>query len=445
MASILSRAGGYFRSHPIGFWFIFWGELAERCSYYGMRAILALYMTEKLGFSETSASRVMAYFIAACYFLPLVGGWVADNVLGKYWTIVGFSAPYILGHVILGVETTTYLYIALALLAMGSGVIKPNISTLMGMTYDQERPGQEQMRSDAFAMFYGAVNIGAALSSMAMPVIRNRYDYATAFLFPAGLMVLAFGFFAAGKRFYAREEIVHRASTPEERAAKFELLMRLGAIFATVTFFWCIFDQSPSTWTFFAKSHLDLNLFGYQLAPDQLQSLNPLFIVTLLPLVTIGWRVLAMLGLPLRPTSKMLVGFVLTGVCMAIMSAAGFLAGDGRVSVLWEVVAYLLITVAEICISVVGLELSFAAAPKSMKSFVSACWLLPIFIGNMLNAQVVELYEAYDPGAYFGLMALMMIPVTIAFIFAARAFNRHEPPREITGEPAPEDEAARAF
>src|SRR4029077_15214019 len=182
--------------HPPGFWFFFWGELAERSSYYGMRAILLLYMIERLAFPKGSASQVMSYFIAACYFLPLVGGYLADNFFGKYWTIVGFSVPYILGHVILGFENPLCLFIALTLLAMGSGVIKPNISTLMGMTYDQQRPGQEQLRSTAFSMFYGAINIGAFVSTIAVPWIAKKYNYQLAFLFPAALMVVAFFIFA---------------------------------------------------------------------------------------------------------------------------------------------------------------------------------------------------------------------------------------------------------
>src|SRR5688572_15336630 len=95
-----SAVQGFFRSvlkHPKGFWFIFWGELAERCSYYGMRAILVLYMVEKLGFTQSDAATTMSFFIAGCYLLPLVGGYVADNFIGKYWTIVAFSIPYILG------------------------------------------------------------------------------------------------------------------------------------------------------------------------------------------------------------------------------------------------------------------------------------------------------------------------------------------------------------
>src|SRR6185436_15405952 len=108
--------------HPIGFWFIFWGEFAERCSYYGMRAILSLYMANQLDLGKQSAGLFMSFFIAGCYFLPLLGGYLADNFLGKYKIIVLFSLPYILGHFVLGIESKLFLVIALCLLAMGSGV-----------------------------------------------------------------------------------------------------------------------------------------------------------------------------------------------------------------------------------------------------------------------------------------------------------------------------------
>jgi len=444
-------------NHPIGFWFIFWGEFAERCSYYGMRAILLLYMTERLGFGDGAASQVMSLFIAGCYLLPLLGGYVADNYLGKYRTIVFFSIPYILGHVILGVESRWFLLFALALLAMGSGVIKPNISTLMGMTYDQKRPGQIRLRSDAFAIFYGAVNIGAAVSSFAMPALRNAYGYQIAFLFPAVLMVMAFFFFAVGKPFYAVETIQRVTLTSEERAERWTVLRRILGLFIVVAFFWSIFDQSASTWTLFARDHINLkvfdhpegtwqfrtmelardylhvDLFGTELAPDQIQGLNPILIILMLPPITLLWHFLAHMGLRLRPTDKMLIGFVLTGVTMGIMSVGGYLAAEqGRISVLWEAIPYFLITIAEICISVVGLELAFSVAPPTMKSFVTGCWLLTVFCGNILNSLVTRLYEmrieslgiTFSPGLYFGLFALVMIPVTLAFALIARRFNQ---------------------
>ena len=204
------------------------------------------------------------------------------------------------------------------------------------------------------------------------------------------------------------------------------MLRRLFGLFLVVAFFWSIFDQSPSTWTFFAKDHLDLHFFGWQLTPDQLQACNPVLIVLFLPLVTMLWHLLARWGLDLRPTDKMLVGFILTALTMAVMAVAGYRAAAvGRVSIWWELAAYILITVAEICISVVGLELSFTAAPESMKGFVAATWLLTVFLGNLLNAQITPLYpEVLQPGAYFTLLTLMMVPVTLAFIFVARRFNR---------------------
>ncbi len=412
-------------SHPTGLWFFFWGEFAERCSYYGMRAILLRYMAEQMGFGDEVASRWMSYFVAGCYLLPLAGGYVADNFFGKYWTIVGFSIPYILGHVILGIERTPFLVTALVLLAMGSGVIKPNISTLMGLTYDQQRPGQDKLRSDAFAIFYGSINVGAAISSFVMPWLRTQFGYAPAFLFPAALMVASFLVFASGKRFYGVEP-PRRAKTEEERVEQWVVLRRLFGLFIVVTFFWVIFDQAETTWTFFARDHLDLTIFGHKVESDQIQGLNPVLIIILLPPITMLWHVLSNAGHPLRPTDKMMVGFVLTFITMGVMSAAGFLtAGGHRVSILWEVGAYVLITCAEVCISVVGLELAFTAAPESLKSFVTACWLVTVFVANMINAQVAPLYSkpSVQPGWYFGTLTLLMAVVAVAFHFVAVRFN----------------------
>ena len=390
-----------------------------------MRAILALYMVHRLGFAEEDASAAMHAFIAACYLLPLAGGWVADNLLGKYWTIVGFSIPYILGHVILGVETVPFLVTALSLLAMGAGVIKPNISTLMGLTYDQQRPGQEKLRSDSFAMFYGAINVGAAISSFAMPWIRSRYGYQLAFLFPAGLMVISFFIFAMGKRHYAVETISREAKTPEQRAAQWSVVAKISGIFTVVTFFWSVFDQSASTWTFFAEKHLDLRLFGWTLEPDMIQAVNPVLIVVMLPGVTLFWHYLERHGMKLRPTDKMLIGFVLATITMGMMATAGFLTSEqAKASVLWEIAAYVVITIAEICISVVGLELAFTAAPLHLKSFITACWLLTVFAGDLLAMPITQLYGKLPPGQYFSLLTLMMLVVSVVFVLVASRFNR---------------------
>jgi dipeptide/tripeptide permease len=445
-------------SHPIGLWFFFWGEFAERCSFYGVKAILLLYMIERLDFDKGAASGWMNLFKAACFFLPLVGGFLADNYFGKYRTIVAFSLPYIVGHVILGFQNVPCLLISLALLAMGAGVIKPNLSTLMGMTYDQQRPGQVQLRSDAFAMFYVAINTGSFASSLAVPLIRNAYGYRIAFLFPAALMLVAFALFVLGKPFYAKETIRRGRATAEQRTEQVHTLSRIFGLFAVVVFFWSVIEQYDSTWILFARDHVDLNVFDYApgswqasilnglrqylhinilgkpLVADQFQVLNPILVMVLVPVVAVIWRLLARAGLHLRPTDKMLIGFVLTLVTPLILTIAGARAGEaGRISAWWLVSAYFVITTAEVCISVVGLELAFTAAPASMKSFVTACWLLTMSCGDFLNALITPCYDKLvslggfsvrlSPEIYFGLFTVMMIPVVIAFLVVARRFN----------------------
>lgn len=561
--------------HPIAFRFFFWGEFAERCSYYGMRAILAKYMIEKLGVAEGDAGTFMSLFIAACYFFPLIGGYVADNFLGKYWTIVLFSVPYVVAQFMVGTEDKYVVFGSLVLLAMGSGVIKPNISTLMGLTYDQQRPGQDQLRTSAFSWFYMSINIGAGLSQMAMPWLRDKYGYQTAFMFPAGLMAMALIIFALGKRYYAKEKIerkvvgdpgvspaegktitglpiTYKVVTPEEKAADFKLKMetlsRIGLLFLTVMFFWAIFDQSASTWIFFADTYMDCTLFGVPAPADAIQAFNAWFIVALVPLSVWLFKSLERAGMGVKATQKMLLGFVLTGTSMAIMSLAGFLAGakqdmmklttpegvlilpawsggdfskvagagtvgtdvpvsatdfefdekkkklnfangkvalkggteltvanghlvttslpdakgleaagvaepllksgDGlaavkpeparatlepvgwvkpseRVTVWWQVLAYLIITCAEILISVTGLELAFVAAPKTMKSFVTGCWLAVVFLANLLiNAPITQLYQYMTPGVYFAMLAGAIAVVVLVFIPVSAQFNR---------------------
>ncbi len=605
------------RGHPIGFWFFFWGEFAERCSYYGMRAILALYMIERLGVDEGNAGTYMSLFIAACYFFPLIGGYIADNYLGKYWTIVLFAIPYVVAQFMVGMENKYIVFGALVLLAMGSGVIKPNISTLMGMTYDQQRTGQNELRTSAFSWFYMAINIGAALSQFAMPWLQKKYDYQTAFLFPAGLMALALIIFALGKRFYAKETITQKivgdpsvtsmpdgktltgipihykvmsqADADADKQMKRMVLSRIGMLFLLVMFFWAIFDQAASTWIFFANTFMDTTIFGtspigreiaisgeslnnlvgmssYGMPAAAFQGFNPVFIVLLVPLSVAFFKVVKV-----KATNKMAAGFVLTGLSMVIMSVAGYQAGtkeevvkatfiegelilpkftveldkvttvttdgqtkpdynakvpngttiaiDGpvkvtatdarwntnnkkieftngtlrlangqtitvvkgrattplpvvkqtqtstdttygllestlkpveavaeiepnvkdlvslavvpwvkpqeRITVWWQIFAYLILTIAEILISVTGLELAFVAAPQSMKSFVTACWLAVVFLANLLiNAPITQLYPEMEPGDYFGMLAGAMLVSLFVFIPVAQKFNR---------------------
>jgi POT family proton-dependent oligopeptide transporter len=475
--------------HPPAIWFFFWGEFAERSSYYGMRAILFLYMTKALRMADTDASPAYSAFKMACYFLPLLGGYIADRWLGRYWTIVGFSIPYVAGHFILGIPNEFAMVIALALLAAGSGVTKPNISTLMGQTYDKLRPGQHGLRSAAFLWFYFSINVGALLSQLAMPEIRERYilahlepdvhvqavawlqegkditplvpqdvlqsAYGVAFQFPAWLMVMALVIFAAGKRFYVDERPQPHILTAEERRLRWQTLVRLFGIFGLVVLFWFGYEHNDTLWIAFIRDYVDLRLsFGSEsktIAPDQLQFLNALFVLILVPLFNFVFMRLDPRVQIFTPMRKVLAGFLFTAVSIGIMSLAGFVAqghteqlieagksveiATVKVPVYWPAMAYILLTFGEVLVYGTMLELAYAAAPKSMKGFVTGCFLLTNTLGNFLNMVWTPLYggsltdEAAKrgpllPGEFFGITALIVALAAVAFVFVAKRFER---------------------
>jgi POT family proton-dependent oligopeptide transporter len=446
------------QGHPPGFFFIFFGEMAERFSYYGMRAILPLYLTTVLQFPDGEASSIYSLFKGACYLLPLLGGFLADRYFGKYWTIVGFSVPYVIGQFVLGINNQVTLMLALALLACGSGVIKPNISTLMGMTYDQKRPGQEALRTSAFLWFYFAINIGATISLAGLPAIRDYvidkygdlpFAYRVAFQFPAWLMVVALAVFALGKRHYAVEVIDrdHRPSD-EERRQRWATLTTLFGIFFLMVFFWVAYEQNDNLWIFFARDHvrsvttgsdqvrclLDLGFTEIELAPDQFQWINGLLVLTFAPLF--GWlfRAVDPHARVFKATTKILIGFLFTAGASAVMALAATAAADGaKVTAWWIVGAYVVLTVGEVLLYGTGLELAFTAAPANMKSFITACFLMTNFVANLINSRILPFYQSSKsspdtfhlaPATFFGLTAGMVLVTAVAFVFVGRRFNR---------------------
>jgi POT family proton-dependent oligopeptide transporter len=467
-------------SHPPAIWFFFWGEFAERSSYYGMRTILMLYLTTTLHFADTTAAPVYNAFKMACYFLPLLGGYIADRWLGRYWTIVGFSVPYVLGQFLIGIPSQVTLFLALALLAGGSGVIKPNISTLMGQTYDQKRPGQETLRSAAFLWFYLSINIGALISSVALPIVRDVYMRSHlseeaeaevsrlekegkevvisklasqevrerantfAFMFPAGLMVLALGVFAAGKPTYALETPGRHELTPEERRLQWQTLWKLFGIFALVVLFWVGYEHNDTLWVAFIRDYVDLRLpfrlpfVGSTIPPDLLQFLNALFVVISIPVFNYLFRRLDPKVKIFTPMRKILAGFLLTAASIGLMSAAGFLATPtAKVSKLWPAFAYIILTLGEVLLYGTMLELAYAAAPKSMKGFVTACFLMTSALGNLVNVGWSPMYGGslvddpskrgpLAPGPFFAITMGIVLAGAVGFLFIGRRFQAAE-------------------
>jgi POT family proton-dependent oligopeptide transporter len=316
--------------------------------------------------------------------------------------------------------------VALALLAGGSGSIKPNISTLMGLMYQKE--GKSHLLSQAFSWFYMAINIGAASTTTTLPFIRDKYGYGAAFMAPTVMMVIALAIFSMGKKYYPQEDmraLAKTPKTPEEKAEERSVLLRLSGLFALIVFFWSVFDQSYSTWTLFARDYLELNTVFGRIPPDAIQGLNPILIVVLSPLFAWIWsRTDKSETNRLSSPKKMLLGFFAVTFCMGLMTVAGFMAASQKISILWEAGAYVLMTCAELCISVIGLQLAFEEAPIRMKSTITGIWLCTIFLGNVLAGFFSRFYPMTTPGKYFSAMLAMIVTVTIAFYFVGRRFER---------------------
>ncbi len=442
------------REHPKGFWFVFFGELAERASYYGMRTVLAVYIVDRLRFSQANASVIGEIFMAACYLFCLPGGWIADRFLGRYKTIVYFFFPYVFGQLLLGsIQTTFALYVSLFLLAVGSGTIKPSCSPLMGMIY--EKQGKEHLIAEAFTYYYAAINIGSAITTIAVPALRNYlapppgpgasaaqlaafhaalpHAYFVTFLLPAALMTVALGIFALGKRHYVVETVNREKKTEEQRAAEWNSLKRVAPVFGLIVFFWFVYDQSATTWIFFARDHMDLTLlhFGswrWSISAEQIQAINPFAILFLTPVFNWRWERARKKngGAEIPDTRRMMEGFVVVIACMAIMALAGYAVGTtGRVTAWLEVVATLVISYAELGVSSIGLKFAFEQAAPNTKSFITSAFLVTVFIGDFcIGAPFVKLWGKLSPGTYFAIQTGVMLVVALIFRGVARHFER---------------------
>jgi dipeptide/tripeptide permease len=331
----------------------------------------------------------------------------------------------------------------LSLLALGSGVTKPNISALLGQTYDQQRPGQEQLLSSAFRWFYFSINIGAFLSQAMLPQIRDYYKetiglsaaYKIAFQVPAWFMVAALIVFALGKPLYAVETPGRVEATPEERRQKWKTLRTLLGIFALIIFFWLAYEHHDGLWVYFARDYVDLHVpwLGKTFAPDQIQALNPLCVLIYIPLLTGMFHLVDREQKIFTATNRILLGFLVTASATTIMSLAGFYSQNGgpKVPLVFLALAYVTVTLGEVLVYSTGLELSYTAAPKSMKGFVTACFLVTMTLGNFINTFFVPLYggslvDAPEkrgplmPGPFFGLTTLIVLLAAVGFYFVSR-------------------------
>jgi len=444
--------------------FIVGNEAAERFSFYGMRSILMLYMTSVLLIPDYEATRILHTFIAAVYFFPLIGGWLADRYFGRYWTILTISLLYCLGHAALAIfEGKLYgLYLGLALIAIGSGGIKPCVSAFVG---DQFGPEREHLLPKVYGWFYWSINFGSFFSMLLIPYLKENYGYRVAFGVPGIAMGLATLIFWLGTPTYVRKppsretgqkgfwpivlyaikhlkerkrgesflDVARKKYSEEEvQAAKAVLYILL--IFAPAPLFWSLFDQTASTWILQGEKMVPLSIplpFApkFSLNAETIQSLNPLLVMLLIPLFTMVLYPWAdRLGLRPTPLRRMTLGMFLAAFSYVIVGWYQIHVEHGaRMSILWQVIPYIVLTSAEVLFSTTGLEFAFTQAPKSMKSIIMSFWLLTVCIGDSLISLITTLNEKVlktSLSGQFFLYAGMVVIVAILFGELAIIYRR---------------------
>ena len=426
--------------------FIIGNEVAERFSYYGMRAILPTFLVAQFfnpshsaaltASAEAQANDFVHSFAALGYAMPLLGALLADWVLGKYRVILYLSLFYCLGHVLLAAFTTDLagFRAGLLVIAVGMGGIKASVTANLGDQFDQRTA---HLLPRAYGWFQLAIDVGAAVSTAFIPELYARAGAAWAFGVPGLLMGAAALTFWLGRRHYVRVPptglltgLRHALGPGEGRAA----LRRVGLIFLFVPVLWALYNQSESEWVLQA-AHLDRHLWpgGYAPRPEQLQLVGILCGIGLNPLLTYRiYPALARRGVPATPRRRMGVGMALVALAMCLIAGVqhGLDAG-GSPSIWWQVLAYLVVASGTLLVAVTGLEYAYTHAPPALKSFVTALWLLTIAGGNyflaLLNASIARggFFTRFQGANYYWFfVGLMAVNLGLFILVAARVSEK---------------------
>ena len=416
--------------------FLIVNEAAERFSFYGMRTILVIFMTQYLQnaggalevMTESEARSWYHLFTSAIYFFPVIGALIADIWWGKFRTIMTLSLVYCLGHAALAMDQTRVgLTVGLTLIAVGAGGIKPCVSANLG---DQFSAANSHLLGKAFYWFYFAINLGAGISTLLTPWLLYHIGPHLAFGVPGLLMLLATWIFWLGRRQYAHVPARGPSFVRTIFAAdSLRVIGRLVPIYLFVAFFWALFDQTGAAWVLQAQ-HMDLHWMGVEWLPSQIQFVNPFLILLLIPVFAYGLYPSLDRVFPLTPLRKISIGFFVTVIAFVISAYIEIQIASGlRPSVVWQLLAFLVITAAEVMVSITCLEFSYTQAPKELKSVVMALFLLSVSLGNAFTALVNYVIQdangtVWLNGAdYYWFFAWVMFGVSLLFLPVARQYH----------------------
>lgn len=434
-----------FLGHPKGLFLLFGTEMWERFSYYGMRAILVLYLiatVESGGFGWSNAEALSLYgtFTMAVYLTPVLGGWIADNVLGQRKSIIFGGLLMAGGHFSLGVpheylggQAEMMFYFGLTLLCLGNGLFKPNISTLVGDLYEEG----DSRRDGAFTIFYMGINIGAMIAPLFIGYVGEKINWQLGFIFAGiGMLISVTMQLLLANRYLGEIgvkpsahntagdgelSVKDRPLTAEEHdRIKVILLMSVVSIV-----FWVGYEQAGGLLNIYAKEFTDRHLFGWEMPASWLQAVTAFFVILFAPIFAAMWTKMG----DKQPSSpkKFAYSLLLLGVGFSFMVAATFAQGGDmtvKVSVIWLICTYLFLVFGELCISPIGLSLVSKLAPLKYLSLLMGVWFacsalankLAGFVGGLIGEGQSQIDNALS--IFTGLTISGFISAFIVFLMA---------------------------
>jgi POT family proton-dependent oligopeptide transporter len=432
--------------HPKGLTFLFTTEMWERFSYYGMRALLVLYMTKyllipahadnvlglaglKRGLEavfgpldvQPFSSQIYGLYTALVYLTPVFGGLLADRVLGQRRTVIIGAILMAIGHFLMAVEQL-FLF-ALTALILGNGAFKPNISTQVGGLY----PPGDRRRDRAYSIFYVGINVGAFLAPLVCGTLGEQAGWHYGFAAAGVGMLIGLAIYLYAMPLLPPDELQKaRAAHVEKRPlnrGEWRAIAALLVLFIPNTLFWATYEQAGNTVALWADANTDraINLLFWagEIPTTWFQAFNPFMIFAFTPFVVALWTRQAARGTEPSTISKMALGCLGVAAANLIMALAAFQAGGGKASWLWLFWYFVVVTVGELYLSPVGLSLVTKVAPARILSMMMGVWLATSFVGNFLAGYIGSFWSRMDKPEFFLLVAAIAALASAA-IFACR-------------------------
>jgi POT family proton-dependent oligopeptide transporter len=439
-------ARGELFGHPKGLAFLFTTEMWERFSYYGMRALLVLYMTKYLLVSDHAgtvlglagiksalealfgpldvqplSSQIYGFYTALVYLTPIFGGLLADRVLGQRRTVVIGATLMAIGHFMMAVEQLFLL--ALLALILGNGAFKPNISTQVGGLY---APGDHR-RDRAYSIFYVGINVGAFLAPLVCGTLGEKAGWHYGFAAAGVGMLIGLAIYLYALPLLPADELqkakaVAAAKTRLGRQ-EWRSIIAILVLFVPVALFWGTYEQQGNTIALWADANTDrtVGLFGSnaEIPTTWFQAFNPFMIFAFTPFVVALWTRQAARGSEPSTITKMSLGCFGVALSYCIMAAAAWHAGEGKASWLWLFAFFVVVTIGELYLSPVGLSLVTKIAPLRMLSMMMGVWLATSFVGGFLAGWLGSFWSRMEKPEFFLLIAAIAAFASAA-IFACR-------------------------